>query len=126
MTGRHSAAATADFLSQSRTIHLLFALFQTTETASLGWSQALRRRIRTRAPRCSYELGVVPSFRRRGIATALVRALAALATDHGCYGMWVAVNVDNDAALATYRRASAGQQEAPCVTLSWNLTVADD
>ena len=64
-----------------------------------------------------YELGVVPSARKRGLATELVRALAALGKDRGCYGMWVAVDVDNEAALATYRRAG----EAACVVQSWNF-----
>src|SRR5437868_51249 len=36
-----------------------------------------------------YELGVAPSHRRRGVATALVSELAAIARERGCYGMWV-------------------------------------
>jgi len=54
-----------------------------------------------------YELGVAPAARRRGVATELVQALATLAKARGCYGMWVGVDVDNVAALATYRRAGA-------------------
>lgn len=68
-----------------------------------------------------YELGVAPSARKRGVATELVRALAALAETRGCYGMWVAVDVDNVAALATYRRAGA-QDETACVVQSWDFT----
>jgi ribosomal protein S18 acetylase RimI-like enzyme len=68
-----------------------------------------------------YELGVVEGARRQGIATALVRALAALARDRGCYGMWVAVDDDNVAALAMYRGTSP-TEDAPTVTLSWDLT----
>src|ERR671927_518991 len=34
-----------------------------------------------------YELGVDESFRRRGIGTALVNALVALAHERGCYGV---------------------------------------
>ena len=67
-----------------------------------------------------YELGVAPSARKRGVATELVRALAALAETRGCYGMWVAVDVDNVAALATYRRAGA-QDETACVVQSWDF-----
>jgi aminoglycoside 3-N-acetyltransferase I len=67
-----------------------------------------------------YELGVVEHARRRGVATALVDALAALARDRGCHGMWVAVDPDNVAALATYRRAGA-DEEAPAVVFSWQL-----
>jgi len=67
-----------------------------------------------------YELGVAPFARKRGIATELVRALAALAQSRSCYGMWVAVDVDNAAALATYRRAGA-HDEAACVVQSWDF-----
>jgi ribosomal protein S18 acetylase RimI-like enzyme len=68
-----------------------------------------------------YELGVLPEARLRGVATALVRALADVARERGCYGMWVGTEPDNAAALATYRRAGA-TEEAPFVLLSWDLT----
>jgi ribosomal protein S18 acetylase RimI-like enzyme len=54
-----------------------------------------------------YELGVRESSRRRGIASALVEALGALARERGCYGMWVLTERDNEAALRTYARAGA-------------------
>jgi ribosomal protein S18 acetylase RimI-like enzyme len=68
-----------------------------------------------------YELGVTPAARRQGVATALVRALADLARDRGCYGMWVGTEPDNTAALATYRGTGA-DDEAAFVTLAWDLT----
>lgn len=52
-----------------------------------------------------YELGVDNLFRRRRIGQALVSALAKLARERGCYGMWVLTDHDNAAALTTYRRA---------------------
>ena len=55
-----------------------------------------------------YELGVDEAARGRGVGTALVDALAALARDRGCYGMWVSTEADNEAALATYRSAGGG------------------
>jgi len=67
-----------------------------------------------------YELGVDEGARRRGVATALVNALAVLARKRGCYGMWVGVDTDNAAALATYRRAGAGE-EAQAVVFSWEF-----
>ena len=67
-----------------------------------------------------YELSVAKDARRLGIGTALTRALAALARNRGCYGMWVGVEPDNEAALATYRRAGAGEA-APCLMLAWDL-----
>jgi aminoglycoside 3-N-acetyltransferase I len=68
-----------------------------------------------------YELGVAPAARRRGVATELVRALAGVARESGCYGMWVGTESDNGAAQATYRKAGAAE-EAPFVLLNWDLT----
>jgi RimJ/RimL family protein N-acetyltransferase len=68
-----------------------------------------------------YELGVAPAARLQGVATELVRELAALARERGCYGMWVGTEPDNEAAQATYRRAGA-TEEAPFVLLNWDLT----
>ena len=49
-----------------------------------------------------YELGVAPHARLRGIGTALVEALAGVARERGCYGMWVGTERDNEAAQKTY------------------------
>ncbi|MEU4559844.1 GNAT family N-acetyltransferase [Actinoplanes sp. NPDC023936] len=68
-----------------------------------------------------YELGVAPVARLQGIGAALVEALAALAKANGCYGMWVATESDNKAALATYRRAGACE-EMTFTLLSWDLS----
>lgn len=67
-----------------------------------------------------YELGVDEAYQRRGIGKALVAALADLARDAGCYGMWVATESDNVAALATYESAGAAPPE-PGVTLAWTF-----
>src|ERR1700682_1709457 len=56
-----------------------------------------------------YELAVDEPFRRQGIGGRLVRELADLARSRGCYGMWVGVDNDNAAALATYRAAGADE-----------------
>ncbi|MGW1314652.1 N-acetyltransferase family protein [Streptomyces sp. NPDC002426] len=56
---------------------------------------------------CLYELSVAEAYRRRGIGRALTEALAAEARERGCYDMWVGVERDNEAALATYRSAGA-------------------
>jgi ribosomal protein S18 acetylase RimI-like enzyme len=65
-----------------------------------------------------YELSVREDHRNRGIGTSLVKALAEVARERGCYGMWVGTEPDNTAALATYRAAGAEQPE-PFVTLAW-------
>ena len=47
-------------------------------------------------------------------------AVAALANEAGCYGMWELFDPDNVGALATYRRAGA-HEEAPAVVFSWQF-----
>lgn len=67
-----------------------------------------------------YELGVADDHRRQGIGAALVTALADLARERGCYGMWVLTDRSNDAALATYSAAGA-DEECDAVMLSWRF-----
>jgi len=67
-----------------------------------------------------YELGVDEQFRRRGIGTALVAALAERARRSGCSGMWVLTEAENTGALRAYRTAGAGDGE-PAVMLSWTF-----
>ena len=67
-----------------------------------------------------YELSVDDRFRRQGVGRALVSALRELATERGCYGMWVAVEPGNTAAVATYRSAGAGSPES-AVIQTWDL-----
>jgi ribosomal protein S18 acetylase RimI-like enzyme len=71
-----------------------------------------------------YELGVDAAFQRQGIGRALTEALAALARERGCYGMYVLTEPDNEAALATYRRAG-GTDEETSVLLDWTFESAD-
>ena len=67
-----------------------------------------------------YELAVEEAHRRRGVGTALVRALAALAEERACYDMWVLTDDDNVAALATYRRAG-GAAPSGHVLIEWRF-----
>lgn len=67
-----------------------------------------------------YELFVEEEHRRRGIGRALVVALAELARERGCYGMWVGTEPDNLPAIATYRAAGSAPIE-PFVSLTWDL-----
>jgi ribosomal protein S18 acetylase RimI-like enzyme len=67
-----------------------------------------------------YELAVGEKYRRNGIARALVNALGKVAKETGCYGMWVAVDPDNDAALATYRSAGSPERDE-AVVLVWDF-----
>lgn len=67
-----------------------------------------------------YELGVDESARGRGVGSALVSALEALAREQGCYGMWTLTDHDNEAALRTYRGAGA-DEESTHVMLTWTF-----
>ena len=67
-----------------------------------------------------YELAVAEGARRRGVGSALVEALAALARERGCRGMWVLTDEDNAAAVATYRRAGATSDERTLL-LEWTF-----
>jgi ribosomal protein S18 acetylase RimI-like enzyme len=49
-----------------------------------------------------YEIDVAPPFQRRGIAKALVNALAAIARVAGCNEMFVFTNRSNEAAMRLY------------------------
>jgi ribosomal protein S18 acetylase RimI-like enzyme len=110
-------AATARFIS-SPDHHLLFAYDDDRPVGMVSGVETTHPDKGTEM--FLYELGVVDDARRRGVATALVNALATLARERGCYGMWVGVDTDNAAALATYRRAGA-HQEAPTVVFSWDF-----
>jgi ribosomal protein S18 acetylase RimI-like enzyme len=67
-----------------------------------------------------YELGVAAAARRRGVASALVEALGALARTRGCYGMFTLADEDNEPAKATYARAGGRQTSRP-VMIDWDL-----
>jgi ribosomal protein S18 acetylase RimI-like enzyme len=67
-----------------------------------------------------YELGVDSGHRHHGIGTALVDHLADLARSKGCYGMWVLVDDENEAAAATYRKAH-GDVESQPLMFSWRF-----
>ena len=67
-----------------------------------------------------YELAVAEAAQRRGVGTALVEALAELARERGCRGMWVLTDEDNAAARATYRKAGATIEERTML-MEWRL-----
>ncbi len=71
-----------------------------------------------------YELGVHEDHRGQGIGRNLVEELARLAASRGCYGMWVATEPGNAAALGTYRSAGSDDGETFMI-LSWEFAAAD-
>jgi ribosomal protein S18 acetylase RimI-like enzyme len=71
-----------------------------------------------------YELGVDEAHRGRGIGRALVSALATLARERDCYGMWVLTDDDNAAAMGAYRSAGGIVGETSRL-LAWNFSDED-
>ncbi len=67
-----------------------------------------------------YELGVDKPSRNRGVGRALVTALADLARQRGCFGMWVLTDDDNLAASKTYEAAGANVDDLTRV-LVWTF-----
>jgi ribosomal protein S18 acetylase RimI-like enzyme len=70
-----------------------------------------------------YELGVAEGLRSRGTGRSLVAALAQLARDRGCYGMWVLTDPGNAAAQTAYS-AAGGVREADQAFITWTFTTA--
>ena len=58
-----------------------------------------------------YEIGVDPAYQRRGIATALIRALEQICRDEGFGEMFVFTNRSNTAAMRLYA-STGGQTES--------------
>ena len=112
------AAATEKFLTRPDH-HLLFAY--TDRERAVGMISGVEMTHPDKGTEMFiYELGVAPAARLQGIGKRLVAELAVIARRNGCYGMWVGTEVDNDAALATYRRAGA-TDETSFTLLNWDL-----
>jgi ribosomal protein S18 acetylase RimI-like enzyme len=67
-----------------------------------------------------YELAVKETSRNQGVGRSLVRALAELARERGCYGMWVLTDDGNPAALRAYAAAD-GVREPEAVLFTWTF-----
>ena len=67
-----------------------------------------------------YELAVDDAAQGRGIGRTLVAALADLARDGGCYGMWVLTDDDNPAAVKAYT-AAGGSLEPLTRLIAWTF-----
>ena len=65
-----------------------------------------------------YELAVAEDARNRGVGRSLVAALADIARERGCYGMWVLTDDDNPAAVTAYE-AAGGRQEPLTRLIAW-------
>ena len=69
-----------------------------------------------------YELAVAEGARSHGVGRSLVAALADVARERGCYGMWVLTDDDNPAAVRAYE-AAGGRQEPLTRLIAWEWPV---
>jgi aminoglycoside 6'-N-acetyltransferase I len=70
---------------------------------TVGQCAAMVLQLVSKGPELFVEnLGVAPSHRRRGVASALLAEVAAWGRAQGCDVAWVATEPDNDAANALY------------------------
>jgi ribosomal protein S18 acetylase RimI-like enzyme len=69
-----------------------------------------------------YELAVDEGARNRGVGRSLVAALADVARERGCYGMWVLTDDANPAALRAYTAAGGTREQPDNVLLSWTFS----
>lgn len=98
--------------------HLLL-LARTADGTAVGFVSGVMMRHPDKEPEMFlYELGVDGPYRRRGIAAALLRALARDALDLGCAGMWTGTERGNAEALATYRSLGA-TVDSESVFIEW-------
>ena len=78
----------------------------------MGQCAVIVQHLAHKAPEVHIEnLGVAPSHQRRGIAKALMQEALTWGRELGCDECWIATEVDNDAANATY--ASLGSEMSP-------------
>jgi aminoglycoside 6'-N-acetyltransferase I len=70
-----------------------------------------------------YEVDVAESYRRRGIASALLAQLAELARERGIRTGFVLTEPDNGPANALYRSAGGATDS---VTVEWTFSYTDD
>jgi aminoglycoside 3-N-acetyltransferase I len=62
----------------------------------------LRKHEQARSEFCIYDLAVLPAHRRRGIATALIRALKPIARRRGAWVIYVQADLGDEPAIALY------------------------
>jgi aminoglycoside 3-N-acetyltransferase I len=82
----------------------------------------LPRLTRGRAMYLVYDVDVVDSHRRRGIATAMLERLAALARARGIEEGFVLTEPDNEAANRLYAKAGGVRSEV----VMWDFAYGDD
>jgi ribosomal protein S18 acetylase RimI-like enzyme len=105
-----SPTATAAFLRDERH-HLLIAYLGGRPVGFISAAELLHPD-KPRPEMFVNELGVLPAFTRRGIATSLINELLEVCRARRCSEMWVLTDEHNVAAIATYH-STGGRREPP-------------
>lgn len=101
---------------------LLLVAFDGERPVGFVLAHELPRRHGDRANLFVYEVDVAESHQRRGIASALLARLAALARERGIRVGFVLTEPDNEAANALYRNAGGTSR----LDVEWTFSYADD
>lgn len=115
-------AALADFLSRPSS-YLLLASEGGRAVGSLS-GHAILHAYRSQPQFILYEIDVLPKWRNRGIAKALVERFTAEARASGAFEVWVLANQSNEAAMALYHSAGFRRQHHDDVMFSLALEIS--
>ncbi len=110
--------STEDFLHDPQTFALVAHLDD--EPAGLAWGVQLRYPT-GRLVTYLHELDVVERFRRRGVATALVRHAMDLARERGSTRFWLSTGGHNEGAQALYESLDGVRKPQGDVNYWWEL-----
>jgi ribosomal protein S18 acetylase RimI-like enzyme len=107
-------------LSDERTFYV--AALDGERPIGLAFAHELLRRHGDPTMLFVYDIGVDEAYRRRGVATRLVRELEAIARERGIRTGFVLTNASNDAAMALYR--SLGGERPNDDDVMWDFDYA--
>ncbi len=110
--------ATRAYLADERS-YLLLAYADDGAAAGFVRGSELRRLDGPERQMLLYEIGVEPEYQRRGVGTALIRALERICRDRGFAEMFVFTNRSNTAAMRLYTSTGAHAEADDEQMLVW-------
>ena len=98
------------------------AFVATSDADIAGWTWGYRQiRPDGRDQVLLYEIETAIKWRRRGVGTALLRAVLDLARDEGFARVWLCTNESNEAAMALYPAEGGKRFQEDDVVFRWDL-----